>query len=385
MVPFVIAGGLYFVLRNRSAPPGEAGGNVLVMREGAMPRVDQAVPPPAPVNPQPAPQGPAQAPPNQQPPVQPNPPPQQKPAQKIEGGLILAEDPQKSFRNPMLSADGRRAAFSSGGGQVHFWDLDAKKEVARGALRGANGEWAISANGQFLAIPDNDAFEVWTMQTGQKAQTVMHPQPIRSIALSPDGKTVATGAGEVDVGPDGKQRLVNGVTAFKDCELRLWDVASGKMTRKWSAHDSIVVVIHLTANRVLSSGGFGSIHEVDLTTGKEKRSKDNRVIRQNFSPDGAQLLGTLQDNRTIVLMDSASRQILRQFASPEPTPQVKWSQNGKVALTTDTNNLITVWDVDNGLSLKSFAGPPLPSIAISGDGRLALVGGMGSIRLLNLD
>jgi hypothetical protein len=385
MAPILIVGGLYLVLQNRMAPPAEAGGNVLVMRNDIQPRKDQAVPQPAPGNPQPAPPGPALAQPNPPPVAQPKQPPQQKPAQKIDSGLILAEDTQKLFRNPILSADGRRAAFTSGDGQVHFWDLDAKKEIARGALRGGNGEWAISANGQFLAIPDNDAFEVWNMQTGQKLQTIPHPLPIRSIALSPDGNTVATGAGEVDVGPDGKQRLVNGVTAFKDCELRLWDVASGKMTRKWSAHDSIITVIHLTADRVLSSGGLGSVHEVDLATGKEKRSKDNRVIRQNFSPDGARLLGTLQDNRTIVLMDSASRQILRQFASPQPTPQVKWSQNGKFALTTDTNNLITVWDVGNGLSLKSFAGPQVPSIAISGDGRLALVGGMGSIRLLNLN
>ena len=383
LIPFGMVGALYyvFVMRERAAPPAEIVANPMVMPNGAKPRAEEVAAPPPPVQPRPAPnQQPAQP-----PPIPPKEAAPAKPPQQIEGGWVLAENPQNLFRNPLLSPDGRWAAFTSGGDQVHFWDLGAKKEIGRGTARGAGATWAISANGQFVAVPGGDAFEVWNMQTGEKVKTVAHPQRIHSIALSPDGKTVVTGTGEIDVGPDGKQKLNNGVTAFKDCELRLWDVASGKMTRQWSAHETVVVHIHLTANRLYSQGAFGSVHEVDLTTGKEKRSKDNRVIRQNFSPDGSRLLGTLQDNRTLVVIDTSSRQILRQFASPDPTPQVRWSQNGKIALVTDTKNMITAWDVEQGLSLKTFAGPAVAQIAISGDGKLALVGGMGSVRVLNLD
>lgn len=384
LVPIVIVGALYFVLRGSGGRDGARDGNQVAIVDRPAEVAGQPVPPAAAAKPGPAPQGAAPAPANQQQ-QQPKPAIQQQPAQQIEGGLVLAEDRNKHFRHPILSPDGRRAVFTSSFREVHFWDLDAKKEIARGETVQGNGDWAMSGNGQFIAVPGNDALEVWNMQVGEKVQTIQHPLPVRSIALSPDGKTVASGTGEIDVGPDGKQRLVNGVTTFKDCVLRLWDVSTGKMTRSWAAHDTVIVKIHVTGSRVLSSGAFGSVHEVELAGGQEKRSKDTRVIRQNFSTDGSRMLGTLQDNRTLVLMDTGSRQILRQFASPSPTSQVKWSQNGKFAMVADTNKLITLWDVDNGRSMKSFAGPDVPEIAISADGRLALVTGLGSVRLLNLD
>lgn len=379
LVPFTIVAALYFVLRDSAAPErGGAGANKVVLQDAPppLPKPGQAQPA---QNAQPVVQ---QNQPEQGNPPQAEPPANQKPPQKIEGGLVLMENDQLHFRDPLLSPDGRYAVFRARG--LCFWDLTAKKEIADqpGNFR---GDAAMSADGQFLAIACEGSFEVWNVPTAKKVQSIAHPQNISTIALSPDGKTVATGSGEIDTLPNGQQRVVNGETQFKDCILRHWDVSSSKMLKSWGAHNTVITHIHITRDRILSTGAFGSFHEVDLGSGKEKLIRDNRVIRHNFSPDGSRLFGTLQDNRTLVILDTSSRQIVRQFNSPEPTPYVRWSANGKFALVTDTKDMITLWDAEKGLSLKSFAGPRVPSIAISGDGRLALVGGMGSVRVLNLD
>jgi len=380
LLPFGILGGLYLVLRGSAAPEGaEPGPNQVVFHDAPAPRQ------PA-VNVQPGvPQNPQANPPQAEPRPEAKPPqadPPARPAQQIEGGLVLIEDNQRHFRDPVVSPDGRYVVFHSG--ELHIWDLTAKKEIARGG-GGFRGAPAMSADGQVVAVPGDGSFDVWNVAAGKKVQTVAHPQQITAIGLSPDGKTVATGTGEIDTLPNGQQRVVNGETQFKNCILRHWDVSGGKMLKSWGAHTGIIVHIHITRDRILSAAGFGSFHEVELASGKEKLIRDNRVIRQNFSPDGSRIFGTLQDNRTLVIVETGSRQIVRQFASPDPTPHVCWSANGKFALVSDTKDLITLWDAERGLSLKSFAGPRVPSIALSGDGRLAVVAGMGSVRALNLD
>jgi RNA polymerase sigma factor (sigma-70 family) len=161
-----------------------------------------------------------------------------------------------------LSADGRQlASASQGGDSVQLWDAAAGRaagSVKTGALTGL----ALSADGKTLATgalenAENRALtiQLWETATGRKRATLRAGSYSTALVFAPDSRTLASAY-------DGAYRpvLPTGLlmeTAHKDeGTIKVWDLATGKQARRLDGHQGGVRhLAYAPDGKLLASGG----------------------------------------------------------------------------------------------------------------------------------
>jgi WD40 repeat protein len=117
----------------------------------------------------------------------------------------------------------------------------------------------------------------------ERATLKGHTEPVRSVAFSPDGKTVASGS--------------------EDRTIKLWEVATGKERATLKGHiEEVSSVAFSPDGKTLASGGK-DIELWDVATGKERatlKGHKGDVISVAYSPDGKTLASCSVD-KTIKL------------------------------------------------------------------------------------
>lgn len=218
-----------------------------------------------------------------------------------------------------------------------------------------------------------------------------HTRPVAGIAVSPDGRHIATGAADntiilwdaanyapvrkieghkgqvttLDFSPDGQQ-LVSGST---DKTLRLWNVADGKELLNFSQEFSQGIYqarfspdggkIGAVSWEVLNGGVQGFAKVLDAQTGK-LLNRINTDVKPasaiDFSPDGKKIItGTwnfvvrehdLSQNNAVVLYDMASLPYYTAIQS------VDYSADGKFIAESGKDNRIRILRADGKLVHK---------------------------------
>jgi WD40 repeat protein len=198
------------------------------------------------------------------------------------------------------SADGRWLVSAGQDREVMLWNWKEGQLVRTFTANGDTEKFVvIDPKGQFVVSSDGNSIEVWELQTGTLRHTLKSgDQFVSAIALSPDGRTLASGdttptitlwnlnTGEpirtlnldspdsvgseihsLAFSPDG-QHLAIGINIFhKDIyfgivnSLQLWNVETGTQIASWQGHTDTVNSIAFTADgRTLISGSSdGSI------------------------------------------------------------------------------------------------------------------------------
>lgn len=191
---------------------------------------------------------------------------------------------------------------------------------------------------------------------------------ISTLAFSPDGTMLASGGGT---------RLV-----------KLWSIASGKVTRILSGHAEAVSWVGFSPDgKTLASAGYGDgiIKLWEPATGKERTSISTGYTgfpTVTFSPDGTRLAAVTQD-KTLTFWDVASGK-----AVPRPSPMsgfwgVAYSPDGKRIASTIQGNEIDIWDVRSGDWEQELIGHQriVLGVTFSPDGTRLASRDDGSIRL----
>jgi WD40 repeat protein len=125
-----------------------------------------------------------------------------------------------------------------------------------------------------------------------------------------------------------------------------------------------------------------------LDTGEQVRRFDGEqesISSVAFSPDGRFVVagGRGGDAPSISLWEAATGKRLGSFSevrgvisSPGVVSSVAFSPNGRLILAASDDQTVKVWDATSGQKVRSFKGRTLPigAVALSPDGRLALVG-----------
>ena len=274
-----------------------------------------------------------------------------------------------------FSPDGRYAVTHGGLGDhtFHLWDIGKRKrlqawphEECAGAsvLWTPDGRWVLSGGDGGRG---SGAVVLQDPRTGRRVgQLVTREHPVRSVALSPDGKSAAdaggivrvsdfktgdtlnnfesgTGINSVAFSPDG--RLL--VTGGDDRNVRLWDLEGDRQERLFEGHTGVVGCV------AFSGDGL-------------------EVWSASYSPlgdsDGSIRLWNAQSGEETSKLDVGGESDLLTAAAF--FPRTRW------ALTGHANGEVRLWDLDRKRRLATFTNHehPIQSVAFSADGRLALSG-----------
>jgi WD40 repeat protein len=249
----------------------------------------------------------------------------------------------KGWHGPVvLSPDGKRLLTGGENGRLHVWDVGTGEELRSFATHhhehigqhdAARRSAVFSADGKLLAAAAvTDRVHVWDLKTGEELHcSLPFLYRVRSLAFSPDGKTLAVGTED---------------------RVRLVDAATGKDRLPPAAHANPVYGgwVSPDGETVVTRSKEGS-YRWDAATGKElDRWPDKRF--RGFTPDGDHLW---QEGGQVVQTNAGTGKEVRRLKVYERKVQdefdgisVCYSRDGKTVATGSDDRTVRLWDAATG-------------------------------------
>ena len=182
-------------------------------------------------------------------------------------------------RSLAFSPDSKILASGGTDGSIRLWDLTTGDELLE--LKGHDKDvWslAFAPDGKSLASGSHDgSVRIWDVETGREKVAVRDPsRRVYGLAYTPDGKTLAFGLGASQNGQQGK--------------VVLWEVEKGREAVRVIDNASTLAVALSPNGKTLATAGLDRVVKLwDLATGKELACMDGHrgfIASLTFSPDG---------------------------------------------------------------------------------------------------
>ncbi len=231
-------------------------------------------------------------------------------------------------------------AFTPDGDSV--WMVDRDPKVVR--------RWEL-ALGQFVGLP------------------LEHPEQVRALAVSPDGKLIATGC------MDG---------------MRLWDAATGQPKRKYPGQNEICVVAFGPDSRTVLTGrpeiedrqAYTVFQVWGAATGQslgQEFRQQRRARGVAISPDGRTLLTIMWAGKVVHRWDLLTGRPLEPILLHQGfVSAVAFSPDGRTILIGGEDRVARLWEAGTGrLQEGLYHRGPVASVAFRPDGRTLLTASPG--------
>lgn len=231
-------------------------------------------------------------------------------------------------------------------------------------LNGGIRAMALSPDGKLIATGMQDrSVVICDVQTRQQVFLLgKHDERIRGIAFSPNGKLLATSD-------------ATGIT-------RIWEVAGHREILRVSGHanNTVYAVAFSPDSKTFATGGKDGVAKLwSAETGKELRAfkSDSAGVRTLvFSHDGKTLF-TGSDDTHVRYWDVSTGKV-RRILSGFPTEIVYLvvTLDGKHLIASGSDNEIKMWELATGKIVRAFTGhtDSVWQLAISPDGKLLASG-----------
>ncbi|MEU0068290.1 protein kinase [Streptomyces sp. NPDC006332] len=213
---------------------------------------------------------------------------------------------------------------------------------------------------------------VWDLATGRCLRTLQGHERTDAVALSPDGRLVASG------GPDGS--------------VLVWEVATGRQLHRLAAHTANVESVALSPDGrlLVSASPDGAVLVWETGTGHLARTlQEGRHHRSvgfggavAVSPDGLRVLRFEAATQRLRVWEPATGHLLHSVQLRRA--RVVFSADGRVALTVQDGGMTEVWNLETGRPQSVANGrADLGSyFSVSGDGSRALSEGSDGVMRL---
>ncbi|MCX6836909.1 MAG: hypothetical protein NTX35_03750 [Verrucomicrobia bacterium] len=278
-----------------------------------------------------------------------------------------------------FSADAQRVASMFEDGTLRVWAAASGTPIEESAGN-------VAASTTITAAPDGSfvATKAVTQTVGSTPRWTLERKidpkglfadRVNAVRFSPDGKTLATGGGELsrsgdiiifdvatgkatqtwkekhtdtvlclDFSPDGK-RLASGAA---DKIARVTDIASGKQTNLFEGHTHHVMGVAFRSDgRVLATAGAdGVVSTWDMIIGERKKKIEGwtkEVTSLQFIGATNQIVTSAGDNRVRIVTDDGGE--IRSIANlPEYMQAAVSVPNGSAIIAGGEDSLLRVWD-----------------------------------------
>lgn len=276
----------------------------------------------------------------------------------------------------LYCSDGR---IVTAGGTVKFWDLESGKEIDN--PQPLPGDIVVySRGGELMAVrrKDNTIHLLDAQTLTDKGTLKGHTQQVCSMAISPDGKLVASAT-----------HNYGGELA----EIKIWDAKSAEEITTLPANSLAVWSITFSPDgKTLAAAQRYAITIWETSTWKKQKDLDGlyaQVFSLAYAADGKTLVSGGEDH-SVQVWDLATG---KRRSLPE---RPWWKIGGAMAFAADGNLLavpfmgrsegkVEIWDLKSGKPRVSIeGGSSAHSAAFSRDGRILAGGFFGSIYLKDL-
>ena len=276
-----------------------------------------------------------------------------------------------AVRSVSFSPDGTTLASGTEDG-VEIWDVATRQTLTLLEQSGEVMSVAFSSDGTKLASGSTDGtIELWKNSTWSNIATLESQNHIYSVAFSPSGTTVALGTSE---------------------GIELWDIDSRTYIATLEGHTARVssVAVSPDGNMLASGSDDGTVKLWDVAAGTHIATFEGhkqQVLSVAFSPDGTVLASGSEDG-TVKLWDIQKRAItstlyghISFFGAPLGdigVTSVSFSPDGATLVSSYQDNMIRLWDVlteENAITLSGHS-RWISSVAFSPDGAILASGSL---------
>ena len=288
---------------------------------------------------------------------------------------------------------------------------------------------AVSPDGKLLAAVDEKHVRLFSLETGELMRSLSWSpsEQLESVVFSKDGATVFVGASdrkgtddsgvhlrqvEVKTGavkadlpavpgqfaakslalsPDGKSlAMSNGFVCAA------YDLGTGKVAWKQPEPQSGAVAYSPDGKNVVCGGGFKNASRhfqvLDATTGavvKKVAIAGERVNSFSFSPDGKQLVIGANGVKQIEIFDTSTWAVSKTLDAGGDGKRAAFSPDGKMVVAPGKDGVLHFYDVAVGTKVANSTNPShfgafTPSVfAVAWVGKLVLKAGWGGVDVLD--
>lgn len=293
---------------------------------------------------------------------------------------------ERPLRTVAFSPDGVQLATAGDDPLVHIYQAEnglpletfSNRDVAVAALAftsqgalasssadGTSALWQLYPNWHLLSTLGPPADRPLAVEDSQLVDRVL------ALAFSPDGKLLASGGGEPS----------------RSGELKVWNLADGKLAYDFAdAHsDTVFSVAFSPDGEFLASAGADKFVKVfEVATGKFVKAFEghtHHVLGVAWSPDG-KLLASCGADQVVKIWNFASGEQQRTIAGfGKQVTSVAFLADGQTVVASSGDKTVRQFQVGDGKAVKSFAGATdfLHGGAVTPDGRLVAAGGEASV------
>jgi WD40 repeat protein len=336
--------------------------------------------------------------------------------------LPLAGGPPNALA---IAPDGRALLVGSEDGSARLYELATGESVSTfGPHGGPIRAVGFSPKGdRILTAGADGGLKVWDRASGRGVVAFGHPAvkagdappPVQTALFLADGR-VATAAEKtpriwtfegdwseartfgphasrvlaIDISPDGKLMATGGGEPSRSGEVKVWEVATGRLVRSLDTlHSDTVFALRFSPDgaKLATASADKFLKVVNVTDGKELKSFEghtHHVLAVDWSGDGKKLATGGADSAAKV-WDFESGEAARTLnGAAKGVTALRWVPGKPLLIGASGDGVARAWNPDSGAAARTFSGATdyLFAVAASVDGGRVAAGGADGVLLL---